>query len=126
MTSPSTRVLVVDDNVNAARALAAYLELDEFDCRLAFGGIEAIRVGIDWRPHVVIMDISMPQCNGFQAAMALRQSEHTHDIAIIAFTALDEAEVRRHLSDHEFDGYCQKGEGPVRLFELINQLVLAV
>jgi two-component system, OmpR family, response regulator len=46
----------------------------------------------------------MPECNGVQAALALRQNEHNSGIAIIAFTALDEAEVCRHLADQEFDG----------------------
>ncbi|WP_256701175.1 response regulator [Caballeronia sordidicola] len=63
---------MVDDNQNVAQALASYLTLEEVDCQLAFGGIEAISLGVLWQPHVVVMDISMPECNGFQAALALR------------------------------------------------------
>ncbi|RFU44541.1 response regulator [Paraburkholderia sp. DHOC27] len=116
------RVLIADDNISSARALAAYLEMEEFDCRIAFGGMEAIRVGREWRPHLIVMDISMPQCNEFQAAMALRKNEANSGIAIIAFTALDEAEVRRHFADHEFDGYCQKGQQTSHLVDLITRL----
>jgi two-component system OmpR family response regulator len=121
-TSP-LRVLIVDDNVNAAEALGTYLGCGDMVCRLAFGGAQAVRVGTDWRPHVVIMDISMPECNGFQAARALRQDERTSGSAIIAFTALDETEVRKHLIDGEFDGYCQKGHGPAHLTSLIASLM---
>jgi two-component system, OmpR family, response regulator len=87
------RVLVVDDNVDAAQALAAYLESDEMECRPAYGGVEAVKIGTDWRPHVIVMDISMLRCNGFEAALALRRDERPRGMAIIAFTALDETEV---------------------------------
>jgi two-component system OmpR family response regulator len=117
------RVLVVDDNVDAAQALAAYLESGEMECRSAYGGVEAVKIGTDWRPHVIVMDISMPRCNGFEAALALRRDERTREMLIIAFTALDETEVRRHLTDREFDGYCQKGHGPGHLAALISVLV---
>ena len=113
------RVLVVDDNQNAAEALASYLTLEEMDCQMAFGGTQAISVVITWQPHVIIMDISMPDCNGFEAALALRRDIRTCGIAIIAFTALDETEVHRHLTDHEFDGYCQKGQPPTSLVALV-------
>jgi CheY-like chemotaxis protein len=113
------RILVVDDNHNAAEALAAYLSFENVDSRTAFGGLEAISIGSAWLPHAIAMDISMPECNGVQAALALRQDGRTSGIAIIAFTALDEAEVCRHLTDQEFDGYCQKGQSPANLLALV-------
>ncbi|OTP72826.1 MULTISPECIES: response regulator [Burkholderiaceae] len=117
------RVLVVDDNANAAQALAAYLSFENVECRVAFGGVEAISMATHWLPHVIVMDISMPECNGFQVAFALRNDERTCGIAIIAFTALDESEVRRHLIDNEFDGYCQKGQPPTKLFGLVTNFM---
>jgi two-component system OmpR family response regulator len=115
------RILIVDDNQNAAEALAAYLSFEKTDCRTAFGGLQAISVGVAWSPHVILMDISMPDCNGFEAALALRQDPRTCEIAIIAFTALDETEVLRHLTDHDFDGYFQKGQPPTHLLALISK-----
>jgi DNA-binding response OmpR family regulator len=113
------RVLIVDDNQNAAQALAAYFAGEEMECRVAFGGEEAIAEGNAWSPHVIVMDISMPGCNGFEAALALRRGPRTSGITILDFTALDETEVRRHLVGHEFDGYCQKGLPPTHLLALI-------
>jgi CheY-like chemotaxis protein len=113
------RILVVDDNHNAAEALAAYLSFENVDSRTVFGGLEAISIGSAWLPHAIAMDISMPECNGVQAALALRRDGRTSGIAIIAFTALDEAEVCRHLTDQEFDGYCQKGQSPANLLALV-------
>jgi len=116
------RVLVVDDNQNAAEALAAFLAFEDMDIRVAFNGAEAISLALAWGPHVVIMDIAMPACNGFEAALALRQNVQTSGVAIIAFTAFDETEVRRHITDHEFDAYCQKGQAPAHLVALISNM----
>ncbi|SAL21936.1 response regulator receiver protein [Caballeronia sordidicola] len=116
------RVLVVDDNQDAADALAMYLEFENLELRTAYGGKQAVDVAIAWTPHVVVMDISMPECNGYEAAKLIRAHAHTSHVAMIAFTAFDEHEVRRHLTDHEFDAYCQKGEPPSRLVALLARL----
>ena len=114
------RVLVVDDNVNGAEALAAYLSLDPMECRIATSGAQAIAMATAWVPDVIVMDISMPELNGLEATHALRRDLRTGNIVIIAFTALDEAEVLRHLFHTSFDGYCQKGQSPLVLVALIN------
>jgi two-component system OmpR family response regulator len=114
------RVLVVDDNHNAAEALAAYLSFERIECQMAFGGLEAIKTGTDWAPHVILMDISMPGCNGYEATFALRQDRRTSETIILAFTALnDDTELREHLANHSFDGYCQKGQPPSKLVTLL-------
>jgi two-component system, OmpR family, response regulator len=114
------RVLVVDDNHNAAEALVAYLSFESMVCRVAFGGLEAITIGTEWTPHVILMDISMPGCNGYEATFALRQDRRTSETIILAFTALnDDAEVHTYLADHSFDGYCQKGQPPSKLVTLL-------
>jgi two-component system OmpR family response regulator len=117
------RVLVVDDNENGANALAAYLSLGPMECRIALGGAEAIEVGTAWLPQVIVMDISMPELNGFEATNTLRRDLRTGSIVIIAFTALDEAEVLRHLTRLTFDGYCQKGQSPAALIALIEHFM---
>jgi len=114
------RVLVVDDNINGAEAIAAYLSLDPIECRIAFSGTQAIAMATAWVPDVIVMDISMPELNGLDATHALRRDSRTGSIVIIAFTALDEAEVLRHLRHTSFDGYCQKGQSPLVLMTLIN------
>ncbi|CAN7417890.1 response regulator [Caballeronia sp. LjRoot29] len=114
------RVLVVDDNINGAEALAAYLSLDPVECRIALSGAQAIKMATAWLPDVIVMDISMPGLNGLEATHALRRDLRTSSIVIIAFTALDEAEVLRHLLHTSFDGYCQKGQSPLVLVALID------
>ena len=64
------RILVVDDNVSAAQALATYLSLEGMECEAAFGGHAAVPVATEFRPHVIILDISMSDRDGYQAALA--------------------------------------------------------
>jgi DNA-binding NarL/FixJ family response regulator len=70
------------------------------------------------------MDISMPECNGYEATFSLRQDRRTSGIVILAFTAFDDAEVRAHLDNHSLDGYCQKGQPPSKLVALLTSFVL--
>lgn len=116
----SLRVLIVDDYKSGADALAAYLSLSAMDCRIALGGAQAIEIGTTWLPEVIIMDISMPDLNGFEATLALRRDLRTGNTVILAFTSLDEADVLRHLRHQVFDGYCQKGQSPDALIALIG------
>ena len=112
--------MIVDDNKDGAEAMSAYLSLEFMECKIASGGLQAITLGTSWLPHVIVMDISMPDLNGFEATHALRQDLRTGHIVILAFTALDEAEVLRQLTHTAFDGYCQKGQSPTALVALIE------
>ncbi|TXC89217.1 response regulator [Paraburkholderia azotifigens] len=103
------RVLGVDDNRDGADALAAYLSLHDIECHAVYGARDAVTVGATWLPHIVLMDISMPEYDGYEAARALRHAPHTAQTFIVAHTALDESEVRRKVAGDEFDGYLQKG-----------------
>lgn len=115
------RVLVVDDNHNAALATAACLDAEAIEARAVSGGLEAIDMGRSWAPHVILMDLTMPQCDGYQATHVLRQDPRTGELVIIAHTALDETEVRRHqVARDECDGYAQKGQPPAQLVALIR------
>jgi len=114
------RVLVVDDNPIAAEALAAALDAEGFITRYALGGVEAIDISSTWMPHVVILDINMPEYDGFQTASIMRRLATTRDAKIIAFTALGESDVLPRGPAVGFDGYCQKGTSLTLLTDLIG------
>lgn len=117
------RVLVVDDNHNAAVAMVAYLDTKSIEARAVFGGLEAIDTARATAPHVILMDLNMPLCDGFEATRTLRRDPNTNHFVIIAHTALDETEVRRHQADSDgFDGYVQKGQPLGQLIALIQTL----
>ena len=60
------RILVVDDHVDAAHSLAALLRLSGNDTRIAYDGLEALRLAEDFLPDAVILDIGLPKLNGFE------------------------------------------------------------
>ncbi|MFM0523253.1 response regulator [Caballeronia jiangsuensis] len=104
------RVLVVDDNSNGADALATYLGLgSKLKVAAVYGGAATIAAACVWKSDVVLLDISMPQVDGFTVAKALRGNARTASTVIVALTAHDEGVVRQRSSDAEFDAYCQKG-----------------
>ena len=117
------RVLVVDDNAGAAEALATYLSYEGVEARSASGCAEALRCVKDWVPDVVVLDIMMPERDGYETASALRSYLPTHSLGIVAFTSLDEDHVKETgRARHNFDGYCQKGTAPTALLALMRNL----
>jgi|GEM_PF-523898 len=117
------RILVVDDNAASAEGLAAALNADGCDTRFALSGVDALQAIDGWVPHVVVLDISMPEHDGFATARVLRRISPTRNAGIIAFTALGEDYVRLKGVHAGFDGYCQKGNAPGVLVKLIGQIV---
>src|SRR6185436_7083016 len=71
--TPGRRVLVVDDNQDAAVSLAMLLELTGHEVRTAFDGLKAVEVAGEFLPDVVLMDLGMPKLNGYEAATRIRE-----------------------------------------------------
>lgn len=117
------RILVVDDNPASAESLSAALASDGYDARFALSGVDALRAIDGWVPHVIVLDISMPEHDGFATARVLRRIPPTRNAGIIAFTALGEDYVRLRGLSAGFDGYCQKGNPTGELVRLIGQMV---
>ena len=80
------RILVVDDNVDAAETLAMLLDLSGHDARAAFGGQEALDLALSFRPDVVFLDIGLPGMNGYEVARRLRAYPATATTKLIALT----------------------------------------
>jgi CheY-like chemotaxis protein len=117
------RILVVDDHAHSAEALSAALDAEGFDTRVALSGVDALHAVDHWSPHIIVLDITMPEHDGFATARVLRRIARTRDAGIIAFTALGEELVRTQGLLAGFDGYCQKGNPPDALVRLIGDLV---
>lgn len=67
------RILVVDDNAASAEGLAAALSADGCDARYVLSGVDALQAIDGWVPHIVVLDISMPEHDGFATARVLRR-----------------------------------------------------
>jgi CheY-like chemotaxis protein len=90
MTTPSPShplVLIVDDYVEGREVCAEYLAFRGFRVATAEDGEEAIAKTRSLRPDVIIMDLSLPRLDGWEASRRLKESEETRSIPIIALTA---------------------------------------
>jgi CheY-like chemotaxis protein len=79
-------VLVVDDFLDAREMYAEYFMFSGFRVAEASNGVEALQKAIDLVPHVILMDLSMPGMDGWEATRRLKADERTRDIPVIALT----------------------------------------
>lgn len=86
----SCRVLVVDDNEDAADILALLLQTLGYTTAIAYHGREALDQLDAFRPNVILLDMNMPILNGYQTASAIRARADGQDFHIIALTAYDD------------------------------------
>ena len=86
-----TRVLVVDDEPNICALLSATLRLTDFDVRTAGGGHDALIVAEEFEPDLVVLDVMLPDLDGFQVARRLRASR---PVPVLFLTARDAVEDR--------------------------------
>jgi CheY-like chemotaxis protein len=121
--SGSRRLLVVDDNMMGAAAVVALLSQEGFDTHYATGGPHAVDLVRHWTPDIILLDINMPEHDGFQTARILRRLLVTAEAAIIAYTAQSEEDVHDRGISAGFDAYCQKGTPPETLLWLIHALM---
>lgn len=93
--APQLRVLIVDDNVDAADMLASLLTLSGCAVNVAYSGIEALALGELLRPQFVILDIAMPGMDGYETARRIRERPWGRQARIAALTAWGDEDVRR-------------------------------
>lgn len=114
------RILVVDDNYDAAVTLSALLKLKGHQTGTAHNGLDAVRAATRVRYDAVLLDLGMPVMDGFQAAAVLGQLRPAP--ILIACTAWDDAETRRRTANLGFSAHLTK---PVPLDVLEAALALA-
>ena len=111
------RIVVADDNVDAALTLAALLGMHGYDVRTAHDGIEALDEVMRFEPQVVILDIGMPGMNGYKVAAAVR--ERSPHVLLIALTGWGQDEDRHRSKAAGFDHHLVK---PV-VFDVLADLL---
>lgn len=120
--SGAYRLLVVDDYRPGAEALTAALSLAGYDARYVPDGPTALQTVAVQMPDIVVLDINMPDMDGYAVARRLRRDIKAKHVVIVAFTAQDEPSVRSNGLEAGFDAYCQKGEAPGQLLQLLEEL----
>jgi CheY-like chemotaxis protein len=111
--------LVVDDDKFVVSALAELLEGEGFEVHTASNGFSALRLAVELRPAVVLLDIALPERSGSQILEDLRADPTTHDIAIVVVTGHVERLSEVHLT--ETDGVIGKPFDAVELLDAVQR-----
>jgi PAS domain S-box-containing protein len=109
---PKQRILVVDDNLDAARTLDTLLRMRGHEVRMAHTGQEALAVAAEFLPQVVLLDIGLPDMVGYEVARRLRRMPELGNVILIAQTGWGQDEDRRRSREAGFDAHLVK---PVEL-----------
>ncbi|OAI55090.1 hypothetical protein AYO44_02825 [Planctomycetaceae bacterium SCGC AG-212-F19] len=118
--APRRRVLVVDDNVDAAESLAVLLRLMRHEVRTVYDGPSALEVVRDYQPELVLLDIGLPGMDGYTVARRLRQLPEFEKTRLIAITGYGQDEDRRRAEEAGFDQHLTKPVDPAVLEALIS------
>jgi PAS domain S-box-containing protein len=102
------RILVVDDNADALESLSRLVTLMGNDVRHARDGLEALEVARTFKPDVVLMDLGMPNLDGYEAARRIRQEPWGEAVLLIATTGWGQEEDRRRTAVAGFDRHLVK------------------
>jgi CheY-like chemotaxis protein len=105
--APGRRVLVVDDNKDAADSLAFLLRARGNDVRVAYDGLEAVDTAVQFRPDAVLLDVGLPKLYGHDVARRIRESRGD-EVLIIAVTGWGQDEDRRRSREAGFDHHLTK------------------
>jgi len=116
------RILVVDDNRDAAESLQMLLEIAGHEALVAGDGYEALRTGGTFAPHVIVLDIGMPGMDGYETCRAIRAEPWGKGITIVALSGWGQEADRESSRAAGFDGHLVKPAGPDELMLLLASL----
>ena len=117
------RILIVDDDPLNVKLLASKLPEDQFEPITAFSGQEALHKTLKHSPDLILLDIMMPEMNGYEVSHWLKNNPVSQDIPIILVTALDGTEDKIKGFEAGADEYLNKPVNTIELLSRINSLL---
>ncbi|MBK1882196.1 response regulator [Luteolibacter pohnpeiensis] len=116
----SARAMVVDDGKSIADMLAMFLQSEGVESKTAYDGKRAVSLAKEFKPHIVFMDLGMPEMDGYQAAREIRKDDS--EVILIALSGWDRPEDRQRSAEAGFDGHAAKPVTPNTLREFLSML----
>ncbi len=120
MTPATARVLVVDDNQDAADSLATLLGVMGYEVRIAYDGPEAIEAADEFQPAVALLDIGLPKLSGYDIARHVRE-KRGEGVLLVAITGWGQEDDRRRAREAGFDHHFTKPADFEALLQLIDR-----
>lgn len=125
-TKLAIRVLVVEDNQAAREGYAAYLTRSGYDVLCAATGHEALTLAIGWVPNVVVLDLGLPDIDGWEVSRRLKAAPQTTAVPIIALTGATLTHERVSAMRAGCDRHLAKPCAPTDLLDAIERCVIGV
>jgi two-component system, cell cycle response regulator DivK len=116
-------VLLVDDSEDNREVYAQYLSFSGFRVEIAVDGVEAVEKAASLKPDVIVMDLSLPRLDGWEATRQIKSAPETSNIPVIALTGHAVSESKRRALDVGCSGYLTKPCLPDILVSEIRRLV---
>jgi PAS domain S-box-containing protein len=116
------RVLIADDNADAAESLSVLLTMYGHDTRVAHDGESALRAAEEFHPDVVFLDIGMPNLDGHETARRMRAQPWGKSLIIVALTGWGQAEDRRRSKEAGFDHHLVKPADP----DMVSKMIASI
>ena len=113
-------VLVVEDDPDLNEMLGAYVRLAGFRYRPALDGTSALRELGSHRPSLVLLDLMLPDIDGFEVCRRLRADDSTRDVPVVILSALNEADARRRASELDVQEFLTKPFDPDALMATLR------
>jgi CheY-like chemotaxis protein/anti-sigma regulatory factor (Ser/Thr protein kinase) len=108
----SQRVLVVDDNRDAAESLGMLLEMEHCKVSVAFDGLQALEALDTFKPDIALLDIGMPGMDGYELARRIRATTRGRNLLLIALTGWSQSDDKKRAADAGFDEHLTKPVDP--------------
>jgi signal transduction histidine kinase/CheY-like chemotaxis protein len=118
---PARRVMIADDNKDAADALGMLLDLAAHEIRVAYSGRSALTLARTFRPDVAFIDIGMPDLSGYEVARELRREPWGAGICLVALTGWGQDDDRQRAKHAGFDQHMTKPVDPDALERLLAE-----
>lgn len=122
-TASRKQILVVEDNPPLAKSLQELLELAGFEVHVASSGQSAIRHAAEHRPNLVVLDLRLPDMNGYKVCEQLRRFYHASAVPILMLTGMDQPIDQLRGFAHGADAYLTKPCQPPELIETVRLLL---
>ncbi len=119
------RVLVIDDNRDAADSITALLQVAGHQVRVAYDALDALDQAPAFAPEVVLLDLGMPKLDGFETARRIRQERWGCSVLLVALTGWGQAQDRERTAEAGFDAHLVKPVAPRELLEVIARSAAA-
>lgn len=118
---PAKKILIVDDERDLLEILSSRLESQHFDCVMAETAVEGLKMAAQSRPHLILLDLNLPQMSGFGFLREIKGDPKLCDVPVVVFTAVGNEDVAREAIELGASGFLVKTCDAKELIAMVQE-----